>query len=296
VDELDLNQDQGSELAPDAGNITTEPMDAGRAEPQPQWQGVLEYAKSQGHDLGHDNDVAALQSLIASYQQMQSRDYHAELGQRLAPYSGEIQRFLQAPAQDQTAWTPPEIRKEWLRMVGIDRATGLVRAREGYDPQLASKVQAYVDWREKFLDPPDQVVGPLVDQRVRSLLNEQRAEGAVHERANELVSANADWIFGPPGPDGARPLTDVGGIYAATAKSLWDSGLHEVNMVHSLARTAAENAAMRSQLSENTTAPAASASASGGFAQPPYQRPAPRVGSSLREMISHRLGIGAEDD
>ena len=294
--------------APAVASVDTPPsasVDAPVAAPvdtsSSSWQGVRDFARAQGVELPHENDAAALQSLIAAHQQLQQRNYYAELGQRIAPHAGELQRYLQSrQAQPQVtpAWQPPEFQKEWLKQVERDPETGLLRAKPGYDPGLPARVQAYADWRDRFLDSPEQVIGPLVEQRSRQIVREEQGVYQSQALANSLIAADSHWMF-EEGPRG-RTLTPAGQHYATMAKNLWDGGLRDINQIHAMSRATIENAVLRQQIQSlrpaAVNAPLAEqpVNAGGSAARPangaPPVAPGARKGLSLREALMANLG------
>lgn len=310
--------------APEAPTLDGVPLETTAAAPEPDgggWQSVRDYARAQGVELPYQDDAAALNDLIRARQQLQQRDYFSEVGQRFAPHASQLQEYLRTRQQQASQdapqpWAAPKFDKTWLAMVERDENTGGLRAKPGYDPAIAEKVQAYADWRDKFLDNPEQVVAPLIEQRAQQLIEAKFAEHAQQSLADDLVRQNAGWMFaadattGQPSYDrqGRRQLSPAGVVYARAAKDLWDSGVKDVRQVDAYARTAAENAALRGHLQqlrpaarEPSQAPAqqqSAASVGGGLGRP---EPAlPRIppsqkGLSLREMLQQNLR-GASDD
>lgn len=272
------------------------------------WQGVRDFARQQGVDLPWQDDAVALQQLLESYRHSQRRDFYADLGRRVAPQAEAFTEFLrqrQAPpaAEAQPPWKPPAFKREWLQQVERDPETGVLRAKPGYDPATAEKVQAYAEWRDQFLDSPEEVLGPLVEDRARSLIQQELAGYQQRMQAEALVAHSAAWMFEEqPDPQGRRRLSPAGALYARAAQELWDSGLKDVSRVHALARGQVELAVARQQLlklqppPQETPQRAAAeqpASVGGGNTRPSRSAPpAPankQVGLSLRERLNATL-------
>jgi hypothetical protein len=271
-----------------------------------------------GVELPYEDDAAALNDLIRARQQLQARDYYSELGQRFAPLAPQIQEYLRTrtpAAQPEAPWAPPKFDKSWLAMVERDPETGVLRAKPGHDPGIAEKVQAYADWRDRFLDNPEQVVAPLIEQRAQGLIEAKFAEYAQQTLAEDLVRRNAGWMFAADGDGGAavdaygrRRLSPAGVVYARAAKDLWDAGVRDVRQVDAYARTAAENAAMRGHLqqlrppaqqpAQAVPSTAAAASVGGNMTRPEASGPriaASQRGLSLREMLQQNLRGAPEE-
>lgn len=281
--------------------------DGGQQQTQDAWQGVREYARAQGVELPHESDVAALNHLLGAQRQLAERNYYAELGQRLAPHADGVREYLasrqrpQAPAAP-PAYQPPPFKKEWLGQVERDEGTGALRSKPGYDPGIAEKVSAYVEWREKFLESPETVIAPLVETRAAEMIERRFADHQQRSEADRLVQSHQEWLFqrGADGREvydnaGRRQMTPLGVLYARTAKSLWDSGVRDVRRLDAMATMAAENAILRLRLQgqgqptiDPRTAGGMQPPVGGGTARPGAGVPAgaqPARGMSLREML-----------
>ncbi len=295
---------QGQPTAPASGApaaaVASQPLAGAGAAGSAEWTGVRDYLKAKGIELPFEDDGAALEALGRAYQGSQQRNYFTELGQRLAPHAKQLQAYLaqQAAAVQQAApaasWAAPEFKKEWMNLVERDENTGALRSKAGYDPGIADKVQAYADWRDRFLDSPETVIGPLVEQRAAALIEQRFASHSEQVAAQAIVQQNADWIF-QKGADG-RPVrgqfTPEGVLFSQTTQRLWDSGLTDVNVIAGLARTVVENAVLRRHLQGQASPAAAQAVLAangspsvgpgvvGGNAPPPSQ-----AGLSLRERL-----------
>ncbi len=281
----------------------TEPAVAAAA---PEWQGVREFATANGVDLPFADDTQALQALLRSHQASQERNYYADVGRRFAPHANELAEFLKArqvqanAPQAPPAWQGPEFKKEWLSLVEKDPNTGQLRSKPGYDPAIAEKVTAYAEWREGFLESPEKVVGPLIAEQARQLIDQRFAEQSERQTADALVARNAAWMFAadPQGqpvftPQGQRQLTPEGVMYARAADHLWKIGLRDVRAIDAFSRGQVENAVMRQKLlALQPAAPAASVAAATLGAEPSVAAPAvpaSQKGLSLQQRLMVNL-------
>ena len=265
----------------DAATATVDPAASTAVAPAaPEWTSIRDYAKSQGVELPYDDDAAAVNALLNAQRQAAQQNYYADVGRRIAPHANEVAEFIrnrqtqQAAPQAPPAWQAPEYKPEWLNIVERDENTGRLRSKAGYDPAIAEKVEVYAQWRDKFLDNPEQIIGPLVDQRAQQLVDAKFAEHAERSAADQIVAKNAGWMFaaGQDGnpvytPQGQRQLTPEGIMYAQSADQLWRAGLKDVRQIDALARTQVENAVMRQRILQAQPAaasPSAVAAATAG--------------------------------
>ena len=167
-----------------------------------QWQGVLDYARSQGYQLPYRDDAAAVQGLLQAYRTANERNYYSDLGRSMAPYADQISAWIRqnqaAQSQQQQQrpqYAPPPWDPKWVGMVERDPNTGGLRSKAGYDPRIADAVQNYADWRDRFLENPAQTITPLVEERARQLIQQEMATHKESLAAEQLVSQNANWIF-----------------------------------------------------------------------------------------------------
>ncbi len=278
-----------------------------------EWQGVRDYAKANGVDLPFEDDAAALQALIRSHQQANQRDYYADLGRQVAPQATQIAEFLrqrkQQAVQPQAPppWQGPEFQKDWLQLVERDENTGRLRSKPGYDPTIAEKVEAYAQWREKFLDQPEQVIAPLIEQRAQQLIEAKFAEYNERQTADQIVAANASWMFAADAQgrpvftaQGQRQLTAEGVGYARAADTLWRGGLRDVRQIDQLARATVENVILRQKLlalapaaSNGATTLAATADLGGDLTRPSAARPVEN-GSQKGMSLAQRLMVNLD--
>ena len=327
----------GGELEASAGSspvtdgdgevVSTSPAPEGLADAvsqtQVEWQGVLDYAKSQGIQLPYKDDAVAVRALLDSYRLAQERNYYSDLGRQMAPYADQIQAWIQqnqiaASQRSQPQVDPyaaPEWDDRWALMVERDPNTGMIRSKPGYDPRIGEKAQVYADWRNKWDNDPkfrESYVESKAESRARQLIEERFASHAEGMQAQNIVSQNAPWIFqtyqdGSPvlGQDGMKMLSPAGHLYAQKVNEIWNAGIRNVDQCNSLARTFVENAVMRQQFLSSPGPQGGYAAQTLGQSVPnvagrPSASPrAPRVkqeGLSLRDMLNARMtGMPDED-
>lgn len=302
-----------------------EPAAASAAQ-QAEWQGVVDYARSQGVQLPYQDDVVAIRALLDAYRGSQERNYYADLGRQMAPYSDQIQAWIRqnqlqadqarVPAAD--PYAAPEWDDRWALMVERDPATGMIRSKPGYDPRIGEKAQAYAEWRSKWDNDPkfrDAYVESRAESRARQLIEERFATHAESAQAQSIVAQNAAWVFqshpdGTPviGQDGMKVLSPAGHIYAQAVNQIWNSGVRNVEQCNALARTYVENVVMRQQFlayqqqvqgQAQQAQGQVSPSVGGSATRPSVSPPAGRVkqgGMTLQEMLNaNARGLRDED-
>jgi hypothetical protein len=244
---------------------------AGQAAQAAEWQGINDFARAQGIDLPWKDDVQALQNLISAYRQQGQRNFYADLGRQIAPHADQVRAYLlqqqqmAQQAQPTRPWAAPAFKREWLAQVETDPETGQLRAKPGYDPSLPEKVQAYADWRDKFLQAPDEVLKPWVAAEAQQIVQQQMATYQEQAQAQQLVQAEAQWMF--QGGRVGAPLTAAGQMYGRAADQFFRAGLRDVRALHAASVAVVQNAFLRQQV---RSAPAAQAAAG----QTPAQRAA----------------------
>lgn len=250
--------ESGAGPAQSAGPSTVGAADGGLVEGQqagaaPEWQRITEFARAEGIELPWKDDTQALRNLIQAYRQLQQRNFYAEAGQRMAPHAEQFQAFLrqqqqaatQQAAQQPKPWAAPPFKREWLAQVETDEATGQLRVKPGYDPAVAERVQAYADWRDKFLQSPDEVLEPWVAAQATQIVEQRMAGYQEQQQAQQLVQKEATWLF-QGGQVGGR-LTAAGQIYQRELGELWAGGLRDVRQLHAAAVSKVQNAFYRQQ-------------------------------------------------
>ncbi len=281
---------------------------AGSVPAEASWTGVRDYLKGKGVELPFDDDASALDNLGQAYKQLQERNYYADLGRQVAPHAGKLREYLSqqqqasAGAASPPAWAAPEFKKEWVNLVERDENTGLLRSKAGYDPAIAEKVQAYADWRDRFLDSPETVIAPLIEQRAAQLIDQRFAAHQEQQAAQAIVGREAGWLFqkDATGRPVVGQLTPHGVLYQRAVESLHTSGMRDVNQIAAVARSMVENAVLRQQFASHTgsqtpavTAATSVSSVGGGMSRPAQGVVTPsasQAGLSLRERLNHATG------
>lgn len=284
-----------------------------------QWQGVRDYAKTQGVELPFEDDGAALNTLLSAYKQANERNYYADFGRQAAPHAQEFQEYLRTRQQPQAPaapppWKGPEFKEEWLQVVEKDENTGRLRSKAGYDPTIAQKVEAYAEWRERWQKEPEAIIGPLIQSEAQKLVDARFAEQNERYRADQLLSRHAAWMFAADAQGralynqqtGQRQITPEGVTYARATEQLWASGIRDVGTIDTYAQMVVQNAVMRQRLlltqpAANGSPNAAPSSSVGGqLTRPSAAAPAvaaPSKGMSLRDMLRVNLDrAGAPED
>lgn len=269
---------------------------------QVEWQGVVDYARSQGVQLPYQDDMVATRALLDAYRASQERNYYADLGRQMAPYADQIQAWIQqnqvqaAQARQPVSdpYDAPEWNDQWALMVERDPSTGLIRSKAGYDPRIGEKAQAYAEWRQRWDNDPkfrDAYVERKAESRAKQLIEERFASHAESMQAQGIVSQNAAWIFQSHpdgsaviGHDGMKVLSPAGHIYAQAVNQIWNSGVRNVEQCNALARTYVENVVMRQQFLAHQHAMAAPAQQAQGQVTPSVG------GSATRHAASPKAG------
>lgn len=288
--------------APASAPAAAAPAGASPAE----WQGVLDYARSQGVQLPYRDDRAATDGLIQAYRVANERNYYSDLGRQMAPYASQIEAWIRQnqaaqyqQQQQRPQYAPPPWDPKWVSMVERDPNTGMLRSKAGYDPRIADAVQQYADWRDKFLENPAQTITPLVEERARSLIQQEMATHKEALAAEQLVAQNANWIFqssadGRPilGQDGMKTLSPAGHLYAQAINHAWNAGLRDIRQMDGYGRTVVENAVLRQQyLQFQQGAAGTPAAQAQGQIAPSVGGSNTRHSPSLRRQVESKKGL-----
>jgi hypothetical protein len=118
----------------------------------------------------------------------------------------------------------------------------------GAPPEIAAKVNAYVDWKKRFDANPAAVLNPMVESRASEIARQQVqqyfAEQTRATAINEIATANAAWLYqkdatGRPIVNpvtGQRMMTPVGAAYMGNLQVLQQSGVTDPRMQDRLAQ------------------------------------------------------------
>lgn len=205
-DALGQPQGQANQGQPRQAPAPTDPnLAPGQAAAASEWQSIRDAASGLGYQFpAHiQDDRAALQHMI---HQQQQRDYHSQLGQRLAPHAQDLQQFFtqkQAPAQSaappRKPWEAPQFDKRWVNLVEQDPASGLYLSKPGVPPEIGQKVTEYAEWRAKFDENPATAMNEMVREAAReeakALYQQQYQEQQTQGAARDIVRQNAEWFY-----------------------------------------------------------------------------------------------------
>lgn len=137
----------------------------------------------------------------------------------------------QAPAQpEQPAWwNPPQVKDSYKRYLTRDES-----GREIIDPnapfEVKAALQEYQDYRatfaQKFLDNPEQALGPMVEkvaiERAQKIVDERLTRMQDEQYVSGLERENKDWLYDEKGNVSAEGVAVQ--KYIADAKSLGING------------------------------------------------------------------------
>jgi hypothetical protein len=189
-----------------------------------EWQGIRDAARAYGYDLSqYQDDAAALLHLIRQAQASRQADYYAQLGRQLAPHAQGIQGYLQqqqAAAQQPKPqpWQPPEFDERWLALVDRDPTTGVFVAKQGVNPAVADRVNAYDQWMRNWQTKGPEFVEQIVEDRLQSrvdqLVQERLASYQREQTIQSIVAQHADWLY--QADQAGRRITDMNGQFVPT--------------------------------------------------------------------------------
>lgn len=142
----------------------------------------------------------------------------------------------QAPQQAETPWwNPPELKESYKRYIVQDESgRDVISPDAPLDAKAA--LQDYMDYRanfaQKFLDNPEQTLGPMVEkvamQRAEQLVEEKFGRMRDENYVAGLEKENADWLYDEQGNVSAEGLSvqkyiaDAKGIGINGAQARWD--------------------------------------------------------------------------
>ncbi len=297
--------DADGEVVSDVQPSSPAPMQASG----PEWQGVVDYARSQGVELPYKDDAVALQQLLQAYRSSQERNYYSDFGRQMMPYADQIQAWISQNQQQRQqgpqrpSYAPPAWDPRWASMVERDPNTGALRSKAGYDPRIADAVQSYADWRDQFLEDPAKMIAPMVEERAAALIEQRFGQHQVVQQSEGIVSQNAGWIFqmdanGRPILDqyGSRQLSPAGQVYARAVKQLGDSGVKDVRQMDAYARSVVENMVLRQQYMQyQQQAASGQAAQQQGQVQPSVGGSATRYAPTLPKPKTSRQGLSLRE-
>jgi hypothetical protein len=210
----------------------------------PQFQGQEDRAIAQRLYEAMQREEAASRAL----QQYQSiipvaQDYltHRQAFESWKAAQAQQQKPQQAPqaqapaAQEPGWWNPPQIKDSYKRYLVRDE-----NGREVIDPNAPldakAALQDYQDYRanfaQKFLDNPEQTLGPMVEkvavERAQQIVDERLQRMQDESYVSNLEKDNRDWLYDEKGDVSAEGLAvqkyiqDAKGIGIHGAQARWD--------------------------------------------------------------------------
>ena len=241
--------DQSSPAAP-----APTPADPNQRTQQPQWQSIRDAAQAAGFQFGADvtDDRQALQFLLARANASKSQNVYEQLGRQLAPKSDQILSYLRqqggAPQpQARPAWEAPEFDERWAACVDRDPGTGLFVAKQGFPPQIAEKVNEYVQWKQNFDRNPAGVLNQMVEakaeERARAVFQEQYGQVQRDGVIQSIVAENNQWMYARDAQgnpmrnfDGQQVVTPVGARYVHHLRAVVAAGVQDPRQQDQLAK------------------------------------------------------------
>lgn len=249
---------QAQEVSPEgsSGEVTSE-------EPSPEvtktWQSIRDASKELGYEFNPEiqDDNEALRYLLqeqARAKQLEEENRRADafrqIGEKLAPYADEIQRWRSEQAKAAEAppsYQPPPYDKRWLAMVERNPETGLVVGKPGCPPGIVEAVNKRIDWEEKYAEDPIGMAVKATEERVTKTVEElftrKFQEYQREQNARQIEYENASWMYQTNsqgqvqvGYDGKPILTAMGKAYANNLTRLNQSGVRDISTLNQLAR------------------------------------------------------------
>lgn len=176
----------------------------------PSWR---EQAGQFGLDLSSfEDDESAFRHLSDRISQADSLQGQLDQSQQLVQYGQEYLRHAadfqkwqqeQEAARQQEApdpYAPPEYDPAWVGMVHYDDNGVLVpNPARGGTPEIVSKLQAHLQWRQNFAADPFKYLESFVDrraeERARELVQSEISKVNTNFHTQSFISNNRDWLF-----------------------------------------------------------------------------------------------------
>lgn len=159
------------------------------------------------------DDNAALQHLLLSYQQAQQYREVAPYAQQYMQHASQFQQYLaqqqQAAREAEAArnaapgwWKAPEYNASWREGVEQDPQTGEYRVKNGFSPDILPKLREAMAHRQQFMDKfafdPIGSIKPGIEEVARQVAQEmvQQHLGGYQStvQANNIVEQNSSWL------------------------------------------------------------------------------------------------------
>ena len=232
---------EGVSEQPVAASSTPEPAQqeaTGRQEVWSHFRGMPEF---QGQD-----DVAIAQRLYQAMQQEQAAARAIQQYQAIVPVTQDylsnreqyeqwrnsrVQTQVQqsAPEPEKPWWDPPQLKDSYKRyLVKDEQGRDVIDQNAPIDARTA--LEDYMEFRanfaQKFLDNPEEALGPMVDrvaqERASEIVDQRLSRMNDENYVSQLETENKDWLYDQNGNVSAEGLAVQ--KYIADAKSLGISG------------------------------------------------------------------------
>lgn len=231
---------------------------AGEQPSQEQPQEVWQHFRAMPQFEGQADDAIA-QRLYESMQREEAASQALQQYQTIAPvaqeYMSNREQYEQwktsqqnpqpvpqeQPPQEKPWWNPPELRDSYKRYLTRDE-----NGREVIDPNapmdarvaLEDYQQYRADFAQKFLDNPQDALGPMVEkmvsERANNMLEERFQQANDENYVVQLENDNKDWLYDANGNVSAEGLAaqkyiaDAKGMGISGAKQRWQYATHMV--------------------------------------------------------------------
>ena len=268
------------------------PADPNQAAGASDYTSVRDAAKLAGYtfDREYEDDESAFRAIVQQAQANKQADYYAQLGQRLAPHAGQIKDYLaqqqkpQAQAQERKSWEAPEYDSRWVSGCVQDPATGMILAKPGFPPENATKLAAYLEWKENYDSNPSAVIAEMVNAKATELFDQKFAERSAEQdrksSVSSIVAENASWFNatdaqGRPVYANGRPQpSQLGAAYLGHVRMAYESGIHDPKRQDMIAKKLLQGDLAQSQLAKLNQAGQSSAPPSAFSSGTPNVNPA----------------------
>ena len=250
-------EDSVAEPVAEEAQVDSAPVDAGDAEPvqaEPQQQEVWSHFRSMPEFEGQDDNSIA-QRLYEAMQREEHAARALQQYQSIVPVTqeyiqnkSEFERWKSAQAaamqnpqpqqpqpEEKPWWNPPEVKDSYKRYLTRDE-----NGREVIDPNapmdariaLEDYQQYRADFAQKFLDNPQETLGPMVErvamERAEELIDQRMQRMNDENYVAQLETDNRDWLYDQNGNVSAEGLSaqkyiqDAKSIGINGAQARWD--------------------------------------------------------------------------
>lgn len=149
------------------------------------------------------------QELVSQFQQSRAAQQRVQQLQDQLLWQAHNQRQAQEAQQREAAKVPakklfdlPEFDREWLNLVTTDE-NGNIVAKNGVDPSLPQKINAYAKAREshidKFLSDPMSIlqggIQPMIEQAAQRMMEQKLHQYHQQNELKGFEKENSSWVF-----------------------------------------------------------------------------------------------------